>query len=118
MESGLEGTFSYDHPYTTMPSEDRKDLGVFYPIMGHAAHIVVVEVDIQTGQVTFLKYLAVHDVGTVMNPLSLRGQIRGGIAQGIGLSLLEEGRYTQEGQNLTPPFPHTLLPSPTPPPPI
>jgi CO/xanthine dehydrogenase Mo-binding subunit len=113
MESGLEGTFTYDHPYTTMPSEDRKDLGVFYPIMGHAAHIVVVEVDIQTGQVTFLKYLAVHDVGTVMNPLSLRGQIRGGIAQGIGLSLLEEVRYSEEGQNLTTTFAEYLLPSAT-----
>ena len=111
MESGLEGTFTYDHPFTTMPSEDRKDLGVFYPIMGHAAHIVVVEVDIQTGKITFLKYSAVHDVGTVMNPLSLKGQIRGGIAQGIGLALLEEIRYDAEGQNLTTTFADYLLPT-------
>ena len=40
MESGLEGTFTYDHPYTTLPSDDRTDLGVFYPIMGHAVHVV------------------------------------------------------------------------------
>lgn len=111
MESGLEGTFTYDHPFTTMPSEDRKDLGVFYPIMGHAAHIVVVEVDIQTGKITFLKYCAVHDVGTVMNPLSLKGQIRGGIAQGIGLALLEEIRYDADGQNLTTTFADYLLPT-------
>jgi len=111
MESGLEGTFTYDHPFTSMPSEDRKDLGVFYPIMGHAAHIVVVEVDIQTGKITFLKYSAVHDVGTVMNPLSLKGQIRGGIAQGIGLALLEEIRYDAEGQNLTSTFADYLLPT-------
>lgn len=111
MESGLEGTFTYDHPFTSMPSDDRKDLGVFYPIMGHAAHIVVVEVDIQTGKITFLKYSAVHDVGTVMNPLSLKGQIRGGIAQGIGLALLEEIRYDADGQNLTTTFADYLLPT-------
>jgi CO/xanthine dehydrogenase Mo-binding subunit len=111
VESGLEGTFTYDHPYTTMPSEDRKDLGVFYPIMSHAAHIPIVEVDIQTGQVKFLKYIAVHDVGTVVNPRSLQGQIRGGIAQGIGLTLLEEVHYTPDGQNLTATFNEYLVPS-------
>jgi hypothetical protein len=44
----------FDHPYTTMPSADRKDLGVFYPFVGHACHVPVVEVDIETGAVTFL----------------------------------------------------------------
>ena len=111
MESGLEGTFTYDHPFTSLPQDDRKDLGVFYPIMGHCAHICVVEVDVQTGHVSFLKYIAVHDVGTVMNPRSLKGQIRGGIAQGIGIALLEEVRYDAEGQNLTTTFADYLLPS-------
>ncbi|OLE02647.1 MAG: carbon monoxide dehydrogenase [Ktedonobacter sp. 13_1_20CM_4_53_11] len=111
MESGLEGSFTYDHPYTTAPSEDRKDLGVFYPIMGHAAHIPIVEVDIKTGQVKFLKYLAVHDVGTVVNPRSLQGQIRGGIAQGIGVALYEEVRYSPEGQNLTTTMNDYLVPT-------
>jgi CO/xanthine dehydrogenase Mo-binding subunit len=111
LESGLEGTFTYDHPYTTKPSEDRKDLGVFYPIMGHAAHLVAVEVDIETGAVTFKKYVAVHDVGTVLNPRSLQGQIRGGIAQGIGLALLEEVHYSPDGQNLTATFMDYLVPS-------
>jgi CO/xanthine dehydrogenase Mo-binding subunit len=111
MESGLEGSFTYDHPYTTPPRDDRKDLGAFYPIMGHAAHIPIVEVDINTGQVTFLKYLAVHDVGTVVNPRSLQGQIRGGIAQGIGLSLYEEVRYSPDGQNLTATMNDYLVPT-------
>ena len=111
MESGLEGSFTYDHPFTTPPSEDRKDLGVFYPIMGHAVHVSVVEVDINTGQVTFLKYLAVHDVGTVVNPRSLQGQIRGGIAQGIGVALYEEVRYSPEGQNLTATMNDYLVPT-------
>src|SRR5207244_10757253 len=109
MESGPEGSFTYDHPFTTPPSEDRKDLGVFYPIMGHAVHIPVVEVDINTGQVKFLKYLAVHDVGTVVNPRSLQGQIRGGIAQGIGVALYEEGRYSPDGQNLRATFNDYML---------
>ncbi len=111
IESGLEGSFTYDHPYTTPPSEDRKDLGAFYPIMSHAAHIPVVEVDIKTGEVKFLKYVAVHDVGTVVNPRSLQGQIHGGIAQGIGVSLYEEVRYSPEGQNLTATFNDYLLPT-------
>jgi CO/xanthine dehydrogenase Mo-binding subunit len=111
MESGLEGSFTYDHPYTTPPRDDRKDLGSFYPIMGHAVHIPIVEVDINTGQVTFLKYLAVHDVGTVVNPRSLQGQIRGGIAQGIGLSLYEEVRYSPDGQNLTATMNDYLIPT-------
>ena len=111
MESGLEGSFTYDHPYTTPPREDRTDLGVFYPIMGHAVHIPVVEVDIKTGQVKFLKYVAVHDVGTVVNPRSLQGQIRGGIAQGIGVALYEEVRYSPDGQNLTTTFNDYLIPT-------
>src|SRR5947207_1307970 len=111
MESGLEGSFTYDHPFTTPPAEDRKDMGAFYPIMGHAAHIPVVEVDIKTGKVTFLKFVAVHDVGTVVNPRSLQGQIHGGIAQGIGVSLFEEVRYSPEGQNLTATFNDYLLPT-------
>ena len=45
MESGLEARHTYDHPYLTKPSADRKDLGAFYPIMGHGAHIPVVEVE-------------------------------------------------------------------------
>ncbi len=113
MESGLEGTYTYDHPYATMPTEDRKDLGAFYPIMGHAVHIPIVEVDIQTGHVKFLKFVAVHDVGTVMNPRSLQGQIRGGIAQGIGLAFFEEVRYTEDGQNLTTTLADYLLPTAT-----
>jgi CO/xanthine dehydrogenase Mo-binding subunit len=111
MESGLEGCFTYDHPYTTVPSEDRKDLGVFYPIMGHAVHIPIVEVDIRTGKVSFLKYVAVHDVGTVMNPRSLRGQIQGGIAQGIGITLYEKVCYSPDGQNLTMTFNDYLVPT-------
>ena len=50
VDSGLDASHVYDHPYTTMPSEDRSDLGVFYPIMGHMCHIPVIEVDAETGK--------------------------------------------------------------------
>ncbi len=77
-ESGLETTAVYDHPLTTMPAEDRSHLGIFYPIMGHMAHFAVVGVDPETGKVSFLDYVAVHDAGTVVNPKTLAGHIRGG----------------------------------------
>jgi CO/xanthine dehydrogenase Mo-binding subunit len=110
MESGLEGSFTYDHPFTTLPNDERTDLGTFYPIMGHAVHAVVVEVDVDTGHVHFLKYLAVHDVGTVVNPRSLQGQIRGGIAQGLGVTLMEEIRHDEQGHALSGSFEDYLLP--------
>jgi carbon-monoxide dehydrogenase large subunit len=111
MESGLEARHTYDHPYLTKPSADRKDLGAFYPIMGHGAHIPVVEVEPHTGRVRFLRYVAVHDVGTIVNPKSLRGQITGGIAQGIGMALYEQSAYDGEGQPLTGSFMDYLLPT-------
>ena len=79
-------------------------------MMGHAVHVVVVEVDLDTGQVSFLKYVAVHDVGTVVNPRSLHGQIRGGIAQGIGVTLMEQIRHDAEGHALTGSFEEYLMP--------
>ena len=79
-------------------------------MMGHAVHIVVVEIDVETGQVSFLSYLAVHDVGTVVNPRSLKGQIRGGIAKGIGVTLMEQIRHDAEGHALTGSFEEYLMP--------
>jgi carbon-monoxide dehydrogenase large subunit len=111
MESGLEARHTYDHPYLTQPSADRKDLGAFYPIMAHGAHIPVVEVNPDTGQVRVLRYIAVHDVGTMVNPRSLRGQIAGGITQGIGMALFEEVVYDDQGQPLTSSFMDYLLPT-------
>jgi CO/xanthine dehydrogenase Mo-binding subunit len=111
MESGLEARFTYDHPYLTPPSEDRKDLGAFYPIMAHGAHIPVVEVNPKTGQVKILRYIAVHDVGTIVNPKSLRGQIAGGIAQGIGMALYEQCVYDDQAQPLSASFMDYLIPT-------
>jgi carbon-monoxide dehydrogenase large subunit len=111
IESGLEDFKVFDHPYTTMPSADRKDLGVFYPFMGHACHIPVVEVDVETGEVKILSYAAVHDCGTLVNPRSLAGHIVGGTAQGIGTALYEEFVYDSDGQLLSSTYLDYLIPS-------
>jgi CO/xanthine dehydrogenase Mo-binding subunit len=79
--------------------------------MGHACHVPVVEVDIETGAVTFLHYAAVHDCGTLVNPRSLAGHIVGGTAQGIGTALYEEFVYDDDGQLLSSSFLDYLIPS-------
>jgi CO/xanthine dehydrogenase Mo-binding subunit len=111
LTSGLDAAYTYDHPLTTMPNADRTDLGIFYPIMGHMCHMPVVEVDVETGKVTFLDYVAVHDCGTMVNPMTLGGHIRGGTAQGIGTALLEQFYYDEDGQLLTASFADYLIPT-------
>ncbi len=65
------------------------------------AHVAVVEVDIDTGQVKHLRQVACDDAGRVINPLLLDGQIHGGIAQGTAQALLEEVRYDSDGNPVT-----------------
>ncbi|WP_233889761.1 xanthine dehydrogenase family protein molybdopterin-binding subunit [Paraburkholderia flagellata] len=81
------------------------DERVFYePVaMGapNGCHAVVVEVDPETGVVSMLDYVAVDDVGTLINPMLCHGQMHGGIAQGIGQALYEEARYDESGQLLS-----------------
>ena len=111
MEAGLQASFAYDLPIMTMPAADRSDMGVFYPIVGHACHIPVVEVDVKTGGVKFLSYFVVQDSGTMVNPRSLEGQVIGGIAQGIASALLEEYVYDHDGQLRTTSYLDYLLPT-------
>jgi carbon-monoxide dehydrogenase large subunit len=68
---------------------------------GFAAHVAVVEVDRDTGEVRFLRYAAVHDCGRVINPTLLAGQVHGAIAQGLGPALAEAMAYSPEGQPLS-----------------
>jgi carbon-monoxide dehydrogenase large subunit len=75
------------------------------------AHIVTVDVDPRTGNVEILRYVASEDVGTVINPAVVEGQIIGGIAQGIGEALLEELVYDEAGQPRTVTLADYLIPS-------
>jgi CO/xanthine dehydrogenase Mo-binding subunit len=111
LTSGIDAAYTYDHPLTTLPSNDRSDLGIFYPIMGHMCHMPVVEVDPATGQVSFLDYVAVHDCGTMVNPMTLAGHVRGGTAQGIGTALYEQYYYDDNGQLLTASYADYLMPT-------
>jgi CO/xanthine dehydrogenase Mo-binding subunit len=111
MESGVAAQSTYDHPLTTVPSDDRSDLGIFYPFVGHAWHIAVVEVDVETGRLSFLNYAAVHDAGTVVNPKTLNGQIIGGTIQGLGTALYEEYLYDDQGRVRNEQFEYYHLPS-------
>jgi CO/xanthine dehydrogenase Mo-binding subunit len=110
-DSGLETTAVYDHPLSTPPAPDRRHLGIFYPIMGHMCHVAVVEVDPETGKVSFLDYAAVHDAGTIVNPITLAGHILGGTAMGIGTALFEEFHYDDNGQMLNASFADYHIPT-------
>lgn len=86
IEPGLEAQSSYEPLNFTAP---------------FGTHVAVVEVDPETGSVAIRRYLAVDDVGRVINPLLLDGQVHGGVAQGIAQSLYEEVVYDENGQLLT-----------------
>jgi aerobic carbon-monoxide dehydrogenase large subunit len=86
MEPGLEATSFYDPSNFTFP---------------FGAHVASVEVDPETGRVKLLRYVAVDDVGRVINPMIVDGMVHGGIAQGVGQALWEHGVYSDDGQLLT-----------------
>ena len=82
-EPFLDETAYFDPPNTTWP---------------FGTHICVVEVEKETGSVKVKRYLAVDDVGNVINPMIVDGQIHGGIAQGVAQALWESGEYNESGQ--------------------
>jgi carbon-monoxide dehydrogenase large subunit len=85
-EPGLEATSFFDPPNFTYP---------------FGTHVAVVEVDADTGTVSLLRYIAVDDVGNVINPMIVDGQLHGGIAQGVAQALWEGAEYDDSGQLIT-----------------
>jgi CO/xanthine dehydrogenase Mo-binding subunit len=83
-----------------------------FPDFTFGTHLCDAEVDLDTGQVVLLRYVAAHDVGRAINPRSVEGQISGGAAQGLGMALLEEV-VVDEGVNLTGGFFQYLIPCAT-----
>jgi carbon-monoxide dehydrogenase large subunit len=94
--AGLEGLATYDAHQASHP---------------FATHICMVEVERDSGRVELLRYVVAEDCGRVINPLIVDGQIHGGSAQGIATALLEELRYSEDGQLLTASFMDYLLPT-------
>ena len=83
----LRAEETYDPP--TKPL-DENGQGIPYAQFGYAAHLCVLEVDTALGTVKPQKFVAAHDVGKAVNPLLIEGQVEGGIAQGLGMTLMEE----------------------------
>ena len=96
LETGLEAQFRYQPPPMTLTS---------------AAHACVVEVDADTGFVKILRWISSEDCGTVINPAVVEGQIAGGLAQAIGMVLLEDMPYDARGNPQAATFKDYLLPA-------
>jgi len=96
LEPGLEETYVYDPPNFSWPA---------------GCHIAIVEIDTGTGAVELIRYVAVDDVGTVINPMIVEGQVHGGIAQGVAQALYEEAIYDDEGNLSTGSMLNYLVPS-------
>ncbi|MET8142875.1 xanthine dehydrogenase family protein molybdopterin-binding subunit [Sphaerisporangium sp. NPDC005288] len=77
----------------------------------HGTHLCAIEVDTETGATKIRSYVAVDDVGKVVNPLIVEGQVHGGLAQGIAQALFEEAVYDAEGNLLTTTMADYLVPS-------
>lgn len=95
LEPGLDFSSFYDPTNFTYP---------------FGCHIAIVEVDEETGKVTIKRFIAVDDVGNVINPMIVEGQIHGGLAQGIGQALLEGVIYDENGQLTTGTFMDYAMP--------
>jgi len=84
--AGLAGSGEFTLPHPTFPN---------------GCHLCEVEIDPDTGEVEVMDYVSVEDVGRVLNPMLVEGQIHGGVAQGIGQALLEMIRFGEDGQLIT-----------------
>lgn len=110
MEPGLQTIFVLEVPTGgTLPTPDGKVQ--MYPCYSFSAHVPVVEIDPNTGKVSFLHYYIADDCGTVINPDIVRGMVIGGVAHGIGAALYERFAYDDNGQMISQSFMDYLLPS-------
>ena len=111
IEPGLEAAAAYQGNMDHWPN----DSGKFNPCptYANASHAAVVKVDIHTGLIEIIKYVATHDSGPLVNPQIVTGQVEGGIAQGVGGAILENLIYNDEGQLQSANFMDYLLPTAT-----
>jgi carbon-monoxide dehydrogenase large subunit len=102
VETAFSAWTAHNLPDGMEPGLDAESIfdptNLVYP---YGAHICVVEVDTETGMLGILKYVAVDDVGTVINPMIVDGQVAGGVVQGIAEAMYEEGIYDENGTLLT-----------------
>ena len=109
LEPSLSATAVYGITTATMPDEKgRLNNGLTY---ASTAHVVLVEVDPETGRVEILKYVAVDDCGRQINPMIVEGQSHGAIAHALAWTLFEEVKYGEDGQLLSSSFLDYLIPT-------
>ncbi len=109
LEPGLEVVGRFVPPNIKYPDESgRRNES---PTYSNSSHMVAVEVDPETGKVTVLQYVLVHDAGRAINPGILEGQAQGCFMQGLGVALYEELSYDKSGQMVCPTFMDYLIPS-------
>jgi aldehyde oxidoreductase len=92
----LTSESTFDPPTSELDSDGQ---GTPYAVYGFGAHMAEIAVDIELGTVKVLNVLAAHDVGRAINPTLIEGQIEGGVAQGLGMALMEEF-FPGKGENL------------------
>jgi carbon-monoxide dehydrogenase large subunit len=99
LPEGISSSLSVDHTSSEVPST--------YP---NGCHVAEVEINPDTGVVQVVRYTAVNDFGTVVNPMLVAGQLHGGVAQGIGQALMEQVSYDDSGQPITGSFMDYAMP--------
>jgi 2-furoyl-CoA dehydrogenase large subunit len=109
MEPGLAATALFGFTEAkAVTEEDRVNSSNTY---GFIAEVMAVEVDPETAEIAILKYVTIHDAGTIINPMIAEGQIYGGALHGLGGALYEELAYDEDGQCLTASFMDYVVPS-------
>jgi CO/xanthine dehydrogenase Mo-binding subunit len=108
VEPSPEATYVWVAPDQKPPDEQGR--AKTYLTTANSCHVAVVEVDLETGQVRVLGYYAADDCGVRLNPAIVEGMIQGGVAQGVGASLLEEYVFDDQGQLLSSTLMDYLLP--------
>lgn len=96
LEPNLEAQYTYDPPNFSWP---------------FGTHMAVVEVDVETGKIEVLQYVAVDDCGVQINPLIVEGQVHGGVIQGLAQALFEEAVYDEDGNLKTTTLAEYLVPA-------
>ena len=110
LDPGLEAVVTYAPPGVDDAPDER---GRMNPVAtcANATHAAVVRVDLETGRIEVLDYIAVHDCGPMVNPPIVEGQVRGGVAQEIGGTLFEHLAYSDVGQPLVAGLMDYLIPT-------
>jgi len=108
----LKGAPGYPFPNDIEPGlESSATFRVDQLAYSNACHVAEVEVDVETGGVRILRYLAMQDAGRLINPMIVDGQVHGGVAHGIGNAIFEWMGYDEAGQPITTTFADYLLPT-------